>query len=209
LLEYSPFELDGSEAAEGEPREELPESDPSVFCQHLVVGRMQTFEIIANNYELTGQLLHRLLEWDGLSLSCGDDGTLQRAVRFFLVETGHHAVGGSFFDDPFFILHNLFGVHDFIKEQEEVESLGCRIYLGDNCEVRSLAGQLGWLARGRSWWGLITRCRLLCRGLVFVHNPPLPILADPGRSIQDIPNRLLEILLCPYGSSGLDRGLAS
>jgi hypothetical protein len=28
LLEYSPFELDGSEAAEGEPREELPESDP-------------------------------------------------------------------------------------------------------------------------------------------------------------------------------------
>ena len=28
LLEYSPFELDGSEAAEGEPRDELPESDP-------------------------------------------------------------------------------------------------------------------------------------------------------------------------------------
>ena len=34
---------------------------------------MQTFEIIANNYELTGQLLHRLLEWDDLTLSSGDE----------------------------------------------------------------------------------------------------------------------------------------
>ena len=44
---------------------------------------------------------------------------------------------------------------------------------------------------------------------MLVDDPPLSVLADPGRSLQDIPNRLVEILLRPHGPPGLDRGLAA
>ena len=113
---------------------------------------MQSFEIVAKENEFAGQFFHRLLERDDHAVSVGDDHALQRAARLLLVAVRHQTVTGFLFNDSFFILHDLFGVNDFIVEQEVIERLGSFVNFGHNTKDRSLAGQLGKFA------DIILRC---------------------------------------------------